>query len=161
MRQSLSESGVASAAAALSGLLVAAGVVDQVGSQTLLEHAVSVYAPHGKHPGAGLLYGLVYTVAAVDLMLWLVAARVARRAPRTSPYVLTAVTLLSGSLAALLLGAGEYGARVFPTPWGVLALLPAVAGAIGSVAAIVGMRHRRAGIRTDDRRARSRRATAR
>jgi hypothetical protein len=38
------------------------------------------------------------------------------------------VTAVTAALALLLFGASEYGTQIFPPLWGILAILPAVAG---------------------------------
>jgi hypothetical protein len=124
------------AAVALSFVLVAAAVVDQAGTRSLVEHAEAMYAPFGKQPSAGLLYGLVYGISAANVLLWLLVRRVARSPRRVGVAVLAAfVTLAGAGMGVLLLATGEYGQAIFPPLWGVLALLPAVAG----VAAILSL----------------------
>lgn len=84
-------------------------------------------APYGKHPSAGLLYGLIYAVAAINTLLWLLASRLTRK-----PATITAAVavVLTASLAAVLLTSTEYGAHSYPPVWGTLAPLPAVTGAL-------------------------------
>ena len=55
-------------AVALSAVLVLAAIIDQAGSRSLADHATAMYAPYGKRPDPDLLYGLVYTVAAVGAL---------------------------------------------------------------------------------------------
>lgn len=148
MRQSLSETpsvpsaatgggrsaGYAVAVAlALSVVVAVAAIVDQVGGRTLIEHADAMYASSGKQPSASLLYGVVYTVAVVDAALWLLVLRVARSRRRSAAALAVIVTVISASLALLLLASTEYDARIFPPLWGVLAILPAVAGTFATV----------------------------
>ncbi|MGI5223678.1 hypothetical protein [Actinoallomurus sp. CA-142502] len=133
MRQSLSEKSIAlTTATALSAVLAVAAIIDQAGGHTLMDHADTVYAPVGKHPSAGLLYGLVYTVAIIDAALWLLVRRVARSHRRSASILAMTVTVISASLAILLLVSSEYGARIFPPLWGGLALLPSVAGTLAA-----------------------------
>jgi hypothetical protein len=127
MRQSLSEKPIA--ALALSIVLAAVAIVDQAGPQSLLEHASAGYAQHGKHVTSGVVYGLVYAAAVVDILLWGAVTALARRR------VIGAVTgtvavLVAATLGVLLLVSSEYGVRPFPPVWGVLALLPPAAGAV-------------------------------
>jgi hypothetical protein len=131
MRQSLSERAIV-AAVALSVVLVVAAVVDQVGGRTLVEHATAMYASHGKQPSSGLLYGLLYTVAVLGALLWLVVLRPARNRRRSAPVLAVVMTVLTAALALLLLVSAEYGATIYPPLWGILALLPAVAGVVAS-----------------------------
>src|ERR1044072_8604869 len=137
MRQSLSErrSGPARAvlaAIALSVVLVVAALIDQVGGRSLAAHATDMYAPYGKQPSSGLLYGLLYTVAVVGALLWSVVLRPARRAGRSAPVLAVVLTVVRAGLAVLLLAAAEYGAAIFPPLWGLLALLPRVAGVVAA-----------------------------
>ncbi|MGV9349409.1 hypothetical protein ACWDSD_32355 [Streptomyces spiralis] len=120
-------------AIALSLVLAMAAIVDQAGGRTLSDHADAVYASSGKQPAPSLLYGLVYTVAAVDALLWLLVLRAARSHRRSAVILVVIVILVSASLAALLLVSSEYGARIFPPLWGVLAILPTVAGIVAAV----------------------------
>ena len=60
---------------------------------------------------------------------------------RSAPVLAVAVTTVTGALALLLLVSSEYGAQIFPPLWGILAILPAAAGAF----AVVLLRRRRAG----------------
>ena len=50
------------------------------------------------------------------------------------------MTTITAALALLLLVSTEYGAQIFPPLWGILAILPAAAGALG----VVLLRRRRA-----------------
>ena len=120
-------------AIALSAVLVAVAIIDQTGGRSLAEHAAAVYAPYGKRPDPGLLYGLVYTVAAVGALLWLLVLRVVQSRGRSAPILAVVVTTVTGALALLLLGTSEYGTQIFPALWGIRAIAPAVAGALAVV----------------------------
>ena len=152
MRQSLSETretsyhppepttrnwrGAASAvllAIALSAVLVVVAIIDQAGGRSLADHAAAMYAPYGKRPDPSLLYGLVYTVAAVGALLWLLVLRVVRSRGRSAPILAVVVTTVTGALALLLFVSSEYGAQIFPPLWGILAILPAAAGVLAAV----------------------------
>jgi hypothetical protein len=145
MRQSLSDSRpearATTAAVVLSVVLMAAAIIDQVGGRGLAEHAAAMYAPVGKQPAPGLLYGLVYTVAVVEVVLWFVVHRVVRARRRFASGLTVSVVVVTAALAAALLASTEYGARIFPSLWGVLAVLPAAAG----IAAVVLLRRVRQG----------------
>jgi hypothetical protein len=120
-------------AAALSVVLAAAAMVDQLGVHSLTDHATAMYAPYGKQPDPGLLYGLVYAVAVVGALLWLPVIRVVRSRSRLAPVLAVVVITVTAALAMLLLGSTEYGAQVFPPLWGVLAILPPAAGVLAVV----------------------------
>lgn len=121
------------AALGLSVALAAAALVDQLGARTLMDHASDVYASHGKEPGAGLMYGLVYTVAVVGVLLWLGALAAARSGRRGASWAAVGATVVVAALAVTLLAASEYGEQVYPPFWGVVTLLSALAGAAGAV----------------------------
>ena len=143
MRQLLSDSpkvtarsgavGAAMSAVALSAVLLAAAVVDQTGGHSLTEHATAVYALYGEQPDPNLLYGLVYTVAVVGALLWLLVVRAVRSGRRSAPGLAVVVATITAALAVLLLASTEYGAQIFPPVWGVLALLPPAAGVATAV----------------------------
>jgi hypothetical protein len=113
----------------LSAVLAAAGVVDQTGGRSLTDHADALYSSYGENPSAGLLYGLVYTVAVVGALLWLLVFRSARFHSRWAPALAAVVVTITAALGVVLLTATEYGGQIFPPMWGILALLPAATGA--------------------------------
>lgn len=115
-------------AVVLSVVLAAAAVIDQSVGHTLGDHAAVLYAPYGKPASAALLYGLLYTVAGLDLLLWLPVLRSAGSRGRWALVLAAVATTIAASLAVLLLTVTEYGQRLYPSLWGGLALLPAVAG---------------------------------
>jgi hypothetical protein len=117
----------------LSAVLVVVAIIDQAGGRSLAEHAAAIYAPYGKRPDPSLLYGLVYTVAAVGALLWLLVLRVVQSRGRSAPILAVVVTTVTAALALLLLVSSEYGAQIFPPLWGVLAILPAAAGILAAV----------------------------
>ena len=108
-------------------------IIDQTGGRSLADHATAMYAPYGKRPDPNLLYGLVYTVAAVGALLWLPVIRVVRSRRRSAPVLAVVVTTITAALALLLLVSSEYGAQIFPPLWGILAFLPPAAGAFAVV----------------------------
>lgn len=124
--------GAAMSSVVLSAVLLVAAVVDQAGGQSLVDHAAAVYAPYGKEADPNLLYGLVYTVAVVDVLLSLLVFRAARAHRRSAPILAVTTVVVTAALAVLLLATTEYGAQIFPPVWGVLALLPAAAGVVTS-----------------------------
>ena len=132
MRQSLSEKRTALIAVGLSVLLAVIAIVDQAGSRSLLDHATSAYASHGKQASAGALYGLLYGVAVLDVLLWLAVAGLARSHRLVAAVLGVVATLITASLGLTLLLVSEYGVHPYTTLWGVLALLPAAAGAVAT-----------------------------
>jgi hypothetical protein len=117
----------------LSAVLVVVAIIDQAGGRSLADHAAAMYAPYGKRPDPSLLYGLVYTVAAVGALLWLLVLRVVQSRGRSAPILTVVVTTVTAALALLLFVSREYGAQIFPPLWGVLAILPAAAGVLAAV----------------------------
>ncbi len=117
----------------LSAVLVVVAIIDQAGGRSLADHAAAMYAPYGKRPDPSLLYGLVYTAAAIGALLWLIVLRVVQSRGRSAPILTVVVTTVTAALALLLLVSSEYGAQIFPPLWGVLAILPAVAGILAAV----------------------------
>lgn len=111
-------------------VLATAAVMDQVGGRALVEHATTMYAPHGKEVSAGLLYGLLHGIAVTNLVLWLLVLLTARAGSRWATPFAVVTALIGAALAGTLLGAREYGESVFPTLWGLLALLTPLAGAL-------------------------------
>jgi len=120
-------------AVALSVVLVVAAIIDQAGGRSLADHATDVYAPYGKQPDPNLLYGLVYTIAAIGALLWLLAIRSVRSRRRSAPVLTVVVTTITAALALLLLVTTEYGAQIFPPLWGILAMLPPAAGILAAM----------------------------
>ncbi|HWN27292.1 MAG TPA: hypothetical protein VNP37_10050 [Actinomycetospora sp.] len=134
MRKSLSQTSVATASAVLlSSVLLVAAVVDQIALRSLGDHAVALYAPHGVPVAPGVLYALVDAVAVVGVVLWLLVLRAVLSGRRSAPVLAVVAVAITVTLAAVLLGATEYGAPIFPPVWGVLALLPPVAGSVAVV----------------------------
>jgi hypothetical protein len=137
MRQSLSERPVASTPIAvailLSAALAMAALADQLAGRALMDHVNQMYAAHGKDVDAGLVYGLIYAVAAIDVLLWLLVLRSARAAGRRTVLLTAVAVTVASGLALVLLGSQEYGEPIFPPLWGVLAFLSPVAGALALV----------------------------
>jgi lysylphosphatidylglycerol synthetase-like protein (DUF2156 family) len=96
---------------------VVAAIIDQTGSRSLADHVTAMYAPYGKRPDPNLLYGLVYTVAAVGALLWLLMIRTVRSRRRSASVLAVVVTTITAALALLLLVSTEYGAQIFPPLW--------------------------------------------
>lgn len=117
-------------ATVLSVALGVAALVDQTATHSLIDHADAMYAPHGKDPSAGLLYGVLYTISVVGLVLWLLALRAHRAGSRWAAVVTVLDAVLVAALALVLLTSREYGEQIWPARWGVLALLSPLAGVV-------------------------------
>lgn len=137
MRQSLSErsttQSLTRAPLVASGLLVLAALVDQLGLGGLADHTAALYAPYGIAAPVGPLFVLVYVVAAVDAVLWWVAMRAVGAGRQAARFLVPVAAVVSAALALLLFSITEYGTTVFPDVWGVLALLPPIAGVLAAV----------------------------
>ncbi|HEU5385273.1 MAG TPA: hypothetical protein VFV73_05165 [Streptosporangiaceae bacterium] len=120
-------------AVVLSAALAVVAIIDQAGGRSLADHVTAMYAPYGKRPDPDLIYGLVYAVAAVGALLWLAVIRAVRARRRPASVLAGVVTAVTAALALLLFGASEYGTQIFPPLWGILAILPAVAGVFAAV----------------------------
>ncbi len=125
--------GLTFGALAAAAVLAVAALVDQAGPRTLMDHAHEVYAGHGTSPSAGLVYGLLYFVAALGVVLWLGAVAAARSGRRWAAWAAGVATVVMAGLAVTLLAASEYGEQVYPPFWGILALLSPLVGALAVV----------------------------
>jgi hypothetical protein len=127
MRKSLSVTFVLTALG-LSLLLSVVALADQLGARSLVDHADAVYAPHGKDPSAGLLYGTLHLVAGLGAVLWFLALRSLWAGGRWARALVVTAAVVAVLLALVLLTSREYDEQIWPLRWGVLALLPALAG---------------------------------
>jgi hypothetical protein len=116
----------------LSAALAAVAAIDQFTVQSLSDHAVEMYAPYGERPSNGLLYGLLYAVAGLGVLLWSAVLRTSRSSLFGAVAAL-AVAAVTAALGLTLLTVTEYGTRLFPLLWGILAVLPSVAGIVAAV----------------------------
>ena len=117
----------------LSAVVALTAIIDQVGNYRLGAYTQAMYAPYGLQPQPTLLYGVVYAVAVVGTVLWLLVGRAARAQRRSAPVLAIVVTTITAGLAAILLLATEYGTAIFPPLWGILASLPPAAGVVAVV----------------------------
>jgi len=114
----------------LAAALSAVAAADQAGERRLLDHAVGVYVAHDVEVSSALLYGLVHTVTGVGVVTWLVAFLAAgARRWWWGPTASGAAVAVTATLALTLLFTAEYGERVFPPVWGLVAALPLLTGA--------------------------------
>ena len=81
-------------------------------------------------PGAGVVYGLGYSVAAIGVLLWLATLGGARSGRLWASWAAVVATFVTAGLAVTLLAASEYGEQVYPPFWGIVALLSPLAGAL-------------------------------
>src|SRR5690625_7594779 len=74
VRPKLRGRGALGVAAALSVLPAIAAVIDQQSIRALQEYALSMYGASGIDVDPGLLDAVVYTVAGISVLFWLIAA---------------------------------------------------------------------------------------
>jgi len=122
--------GIVGLAAALSFVLAAVAVVDQSGGRSLEAYSVSMYESHGAHVESAVIYGVVYAVAGLLIVLWLLSLLASWASRRWSLGVVILVTVLNASIVLAMLFVTEYGERVLPARWGAMAALPAAAGIV-------------------------------
>lgn len=121
------------AAVGLSAVLAVATIVDQASVHALRDHSVEMYEPYGVPANPGALYAILYTVAVLGALFWIPAIPGARKGRLWSAIVTVAGVVVAGGLALTLFAVSEYGEPLYPPVWGVLALLPPVAGVVAAV----------------------------
>lgn len=121
------------AAAALALLLAVAALIDQLSGRTLAAHTVAMYRGHGVEVDPNLPYVMTYLAAGVLVVLWGAAIGIARLGRLWGLGATVSVTAVNGAVALTLALVTEYGERVFPPLWGVIAALPAIAGVVATV----------------------------
>ncbi|GIG68903.1 hypothetical protein [Phytomonospora endophytica] len=117
----------------LSAVLAGAAIVDQASIHGLRDHSEAMYEPYGVPANPGALYGILYTVAVVGALLWIPAILGARKGKRWAAVMSVIAVVITAGLALTVFATAEYGEAVYPPVWGVLALLPALAGVLGAV----------------------------
>lgn len=115
---------------ALTLITVLALVRDQTSVHSLAAQVDAHYSPFGLHPDPNVLFAFMYVTAAIGMLLWLTTIWAVRRQKPGIRLVASAVFVGATGIAALVLLASEYEGRVFPTIWGVLGLLPCIAGLV-------------------------------
>ncbi len=118
----------------LAAVLAIVALADQLGPGNLGEHADAIYASDGVDASPAVLYGLLYAVSAIAVILWLCVVRTTRARSRWMTPLMSGTTVaVNVSLALTLLFVSEYDARIYPSLWGLLALLPAVSGSFALI----------------------------
>lgn len=118
---------------ALTVIALVAAVVDQASVHGIADHVRALYGPHDLHPDPNVLFNLLYVTGAFGVLLWLVTIRGVWRQKRWPRVVGALVTVVATSLALLNLLAFEHGTQIFPTVWGVIGLLPCIAGVVAVI----------------------------
>jgi hypothetical protein len=103
-------------------------VIDQASVHSIADHVDALYAPLGLHPDPNVLFGILYVTGLIGIVLWLATIWGARKQKRGARVVASIVFVVATSFALLVLFVSEHGTQIFPTVWGVVGLLPSVAG---------------------------------
>ena len=114
-------------------VLAVVAVVDQWTGQSLDAYSISMYESHGVDGEPGAIYGLVHIIAGTLIVLWLLVGLASWARRRWTFGVLIAVATVNAVLALAMLFVTEYGEPIFPAPWGAMAALPVVVGAIAAI----------------------------
>jgi hypothetical protein len=117
----------------LTVVTLVASIIDQASLHSIADHVQALYAPYNLHPDPSLLFTIVYMTGSFGIIMWLATIRGVVRQKRWPRYVAVFLCLAATSAALLNLLAAEYGTRIFPTVWGVLGLLPCIAGLVAVV----------------------------
>jgi len=112
----------------LTAVALIALAIDQTTVHSIAHHVRALYAPYGLHPAPTGLYDYLYATQAIGILLWLTTIWVVGRQKRWARVVATTVFVLATGIVLLNLSVSEYGTRIFPTVWGILGLLPCLAG---------------------------------
>lgn len=108
-------------------------IIDQVNGDTLARHVEALYAPHDLDPDPNVLFGYLYVVGVIGILLWLATIWGIIQRKRGARVVATIVFVLGTSVALFNVFVSEYGMQIFPTLWGVVGLLPSVAGLVAVI----------------------------
>jgi hypothetical protein len=108
-------------------------IIDQASGSSIADHVNALYAPLGLHPDPNVLFGYLYVIGGIGVLLWLTMIWGVRRDKRWARVVASFVLVVATSLALLVLFVSEYGGQIFPTLWGILGLLPCLAGLVAVI----------------------------
>lgn len=115
-----------------------ASVIDQARVHSIADHVTALYAPLGLHPDPNVLSGFLDAIGAFGTVLWLTMIWAVSRHKPWARVVSRLIFVVATGVGLLVLSASEYGTPIFPTVWGVLVLLPCVAGLV----AVLALQHR-------------------
>ena len=108
-------------------------VVDQVSAHGIADHVQALYGPFNLSPDPNVLFTILYVTGVCGVALWLATIWGAVRQKRGLAILATVVFLAATSIGFLGLVVAEHGTRILPTLWGVLGLLPCLAGFVAVV----------------------------
>lgn len=103
-------------------------VIDQATGHTLAGHVEALYAPYDLDPDPNVLFGYLYVVGTIRILLWLATIWGVKQGKRGVKIGAALVFVAGISIALFNAFVSEYGVEIFPTLWSVLGLLPSVAG---------------------------------
>lgn len=113
--------------------MLVALIVDQASGHGMADQVRAHYSPFNLHPDPAVLYGYLYVTGATGVLLWLATIRGVMKHKRWARVVTSLVLVCATGFALLVMFASEYGGRVVPAGWGVLGLLPCVAGLVAVI----------------------------
>jgi hypothetical protein len=108
-------------------------IIDQASGSSIADHVNALYAPLGLHPDPNVLFGYLYVTGGIGVLLWLTTIWSVSQHKRWARVVASFVLVVATSLALLVLFVSEYGGQIFPTLWGILGLLPCLAGLVAVI----------------------------
>ena len=108
-------------------------ILDQMNGHTLAQHVEALYAPHNLDPDPNVLFGYLYVVGVIGILLWLAAIRGVLQHKRGAKVIATIVFIVGISVGLFNAFVSEYGMQIFPTLWGALGLMPSVAGLVAVI----------------------------
>ena len=114
----------------LTVITIIALVIDQTSVHSIADHVNALYSPFDLHPDPNVLFGYLYVTGGIGILSWLTMIWGVQRHKRWARVVASMVFLVAVSFALLVLFVTEYGGQIFPTLWGLLGLLPSVAGLV-------------------------------
>lgn len=117
----------------LTVITLTALTIDRVSVHSIADHVDALYAPLDLHPDPNVLFGILYVIGVTGVLLWLTMIWGVRRHRRWARVVASIVFMVSTSIALLVLFVSEYGTQIFPTAWGILGLLPSIAGLVAVI----------------------------
>ena len=108
-------------------------IIDQASLYSIADHVDALYSPFDLHPDPNVLFGYLYVTGAIGIVAWLLTIRGVRQRRRGVRVIASIVFMLATGIALLGLFASEYGTPIFPTVWGILGLLPCIAGLVAVI----------------------------
>jgi hypothetical protein len=108
-------------------------IIDQTSIYSIADHVEALYAPLDLHPDPNVLFGILYVTGLIGALLWLTMIWGVRGHKRWARVMASTVFVVAASIALLVLFVSEYGTRILPAPWGLIGLLPSIAGLVAVI----------------------------